>query len=202
MQIDPLESEFRAGAIRALRSRAAARRKSAAAGVTRDEKGCQIVSSAAAADLKFARDLESVADQLEAQARREPPNAGLCVNRRHAQHVSERFVEAGVVAEYMAGLTPREEREAIFDCFRSGKTRIICNVGVLTIGVDLDVRCIIDAKPTKSRILFVQTIGRGLRTAEGKDHLLILDNVGDHLRHRSRPSRRRQGATEREPAHP
>ena len=51
---------------------------------------------------------------------------------------------------------PREDREATFDRFRSGETRVICNVGVLTTGVDLDVRCIVDAKPTKSRILFVQ----------------------------------------------
>ena len=105
-----------------------------------------------------------------------------CVNRRHAQHVAERFVEAGVAAEYMDGATSREDREEIFDRFRSGETRIICNVGVLTTGIDLDVRCIILARPTKSRILFVQTIGRGLRTAEGKDHLLILDHAGNHLR--------------------
>jgi DNA repair protein RadD len=65
----------------------------------------------------------------------------------------------------MDGNTSREDRETIFTCFWSGETRIVCNVGVLTTGVDLDVRCIIDAKPTQSRILFVQTIGRGLRTA-------------------------------------
>jgi superfamily II DNA or RNA helicase len=105
-----------------------------------------------------------------------------CVNRRHAQHVAERFAEAGVAAEYMDGATPREDREIIFNRFRSGEARIICNVGVLTTGVDLDVRCIVDAKPTRSRMLFVQTIGRGLRTAEGKDHLLILDHAGNHLR--------------------
>jgi DNA repair protein RadD len=105
-----------------------------------------------------------------------------CVNRRHAQHVAERFLEVGVAVEYMDGATPREGREEIFGRFRSGETRIICNVGVLTTGVDLDVRCIIDAKPTRSRILFVQTVGRGLRTAEGKDHLLILDHAGNHLR--------------------
>jgi DNA repair protein RadD len=105
-----------------------------------------------------------------------------CVNRRHARHVAERFLEAGVATEYMDGTTPREEREEIFGRFRSGETRIICNVGVLTTGVDLDVRCIIDAKPTQSRILFTQTIGRGLRTAEGKGHLLILDHAGNHLR--------------------
>jgi DNA repair protein RadD len=105
-----------------------------------------------------------------------------CVNRRHAQHVAERFLEAGVAAEYMDGATPREEREATFDRFRSGETRIIANVGVLTTGVDLDVRCIGMARPTKSRILFVQMIGRGLRTAEGKDKLLVLDHAGNHLR--------------------
>jgi DNA repair protein RadD len=53
---------------------------------------------------------------------------------------------------------------------------------VLTTGIDLDVRCIVLARPTKSRILFTQTIGRGLRTAEGKDYLLILDHAGNHLR--------------------
>ena len=37
------------------------------------------------------------------------------------------------------------------------------------------------ARPTKSRILFVQMIGRGLRTAEGKDKLLVLDHAGNHL---------------------
>ena len=112
----------------------------------------------------------------------ERPTFCFCVNRRHAQHVAERFIEAGVAAEYMDGATSREDRAAIFNRFRSGETRIICNVGVLTTGIDLDVRCIILARPTKSRIFFVQTIGRGLRTAEGKDHLLILDHAGNHLR--------------------
>ena len=79
----------------------------------------------------------------------------------------------------MDGQTPLGDRLAIFERFRSGATRIVCNVAVLSTGVDEDVRCIIDAKPTKSPILFVQTIGRGLRTADGKDHLLILDHAGN-----------------------
>ena len=105
-----------------------------------------------------------------------------CVNREHARHVCERFVEADVAAEYMDGMTPREDREETFRRFTSGDTRIICNVGVLTTGIDLDVRCIIDAKPTQSRMLFVQTLGRGLRTAPGKENCLILDHAGNHLR--------------------
>ena len=70
----------------------------------------------------------------------------------------------------------------MFARFRSGATKILVSIGVLTTGFDADVRCIIDAQPTKSRILFVQKIGRGLRTAEGKDKLIILDHAGNHLR--------------------
>jgi DNA repair protein RadD len=110
------------------------------------------------------------------------PTIAFCVNRRHAQHIAERFEEAGVAVEYLDGETSREDREGMFARFRSGETKILSSVGVLTTGLDADVRCIVDAQPTKSRILFVQKIGRGLRTADGKDHLLILDHAGNHLR--------------------
>jgi DNA repair protein RadD len=106
-----------------------------------------------------------------------------CVDRKHAAHVHERFEEVGVAAEYMDGLTPREDREATFTRFRSGATRVICNVGVLVAGVDLPMAsCLIDARPTKSRIRYVQVVGRGLRTAEGKDKLVVLDHAGNTLR--------------------
>ena len=105
------------------------------------------------------------------------------VNCRHAQHIAERFVEAGVAAEYMDAFTDRLDRERVFDRLRAGSTKVICNVGVLTTGVDLPmVSCIVHARPTRSRSLFVQTIGRGLRTAEGKTNCLILDHAGNHLR--------------------
>jgi DNA repair protein RadD len=59
---------------------------------------------------------------------------------------------------------------------------VVCNVGVLTTGVDWDVRCIILARPTKSEILYTQIIGRGLRTAEGKQDCLVLDHSDTTLR--------------------
>jgi DNA repair protein RadD len=106
-----------------------------------------------------------------------------CVDRKHAAHVCEWFIEQGIAAEYMDFKTSREDREAIFDRFRAGETRIICNVATLSIGVDLPiVSCIIDARPTRSRMRFVQTIGRGLRTATGKTDCKILDHAGNHLR--------------------
>jgi DNA repair protein RadD len=104
------------------------------------------------------------------------------VDRKHAQHLQERFIEAGISAAYIDCDTPMFEREEIFARFTAGETCVIYNVATLDTGIDLDVRCIIDARPTKSRIRFVQTIGRGLRMAPGKDFLLILDHAGNHHR--------------------
>jgi superfamily II DNA or RNA helicase len=105
------------------------------------------------------------------------------VHRAHAEHLQQRFVETGIAAAYIDCDSARDERARIFARFRAGDIRVICNVATLSTGLDLPmVSCIVDARPTKSRIPFVQTIGRGLRTADGKDHLLILDHAGNHLR--------------------
>jgi len=105
------------------------------------------------------------------------------VNRAHAEHLHQRFVESGIPASYIDAFIDRPEREHVFDRFRGGEVRVICNVATLAIGIGLPtVSCIIDARPTKSEMLFVQTIGRGLRTAPGKDKLVVLDHAGNHLR--------------------
>jgi DNA repair protein RadD len=104
------------------------------------------------------------------------PTLCFAVNRAHAEHIQQMFLAAGVSAGYIDCETRAEERKQIRNKFASGEYQVVCNVGVLTTGVDWDVRCIILARPTKSEILFVQIIGRGLRTAESKDYCLILDH--------------------------
>jgi DNA repair protein RadD len=111
------------------------------------------------------------------------PTLAYGVNRAHAEHLQQRFLEAGIAAEYIDCFTDRADRERIFDRFRAGALKVICNVATLATGVDLPmVSCLCDAQPTKSEMRFAQKVGRGLRTAEGKDHLLILDHAGNHLR--------------------
>lgn len=105
-----------------------------------------------------------------------------CVNRVHAKHIQKLFQEAGVKTGYMDAFTNMTERATIAKQFADGDIQIVCNVGVLTTGIDWDVRCIILARPTKSEILYTQMIGRGLRQAEGKDHCLILDHSDTTLR--------------------
>lgn len=104
------------------------------------------------------------------------------VNRAHAKNIQKQFEEAGVFAEYMDAYTPLDERTEIIKRFQNKDIQVICNVGVLTTGFDADVRCIILARPTKSEMLYVQMIGRGLRPAPGKDHCLILDHSDTTIR--------------------
>jgi len=101
-----------------------------------------------------------------------------CCNVLHANHVANGFVGLGVSAEVMTAKTPKDERLQTISRFEQGITRIICNVGVLVAGFDSDVRCIIYARPTKSEIRWIQCLGRGLRTAAGKDKCLIFDHSG------------------------
>jgi superfamily II DNA or RNA helicase len=136
-------------------------------------------------DLGEAMDkLPLIADVVETWLKHGVGRPTLCfaVNRPHAQHIADRFAEHGVRAGYVDCDTPANERADIRRKFHRGEYQVVCNVGVLTIGVDWDVRCIILARPTKSEILYTQIIGRGLRTAEGKDHCLILDHSDTTLR--------------------
>lgn len=104
------------------------------------------------------------------------PTLCFCVNRAHARAVMDDFERAGVAVAYVDKDTERDDRRRIGEQFNAGHIRVVCNVGVLVRGVDWDVRCIILARPTKSETRYVQIIGRGLRTAPGKDYCLILDH--------------------------
>lgn len=109
------------------------------------------------------------------------PTICFCVNVKHANHVTNEFNRCGVNAEVMTAETPVEERKMIVKRFEDGITKIICNVGVLVAGFDSDVRCIIYARPTKSEMRWIQCLGRGLRTAPGKERCLIFDHSGTVL---------------------
>lgn len=109
---------------------------------------------------------------------RDLPTVAFCVNKAHANFVTMQFNKAGINAEVMVAETPHEERQAMIHRFETGATKIIVSVGVLVAGFDSDVRCIIYARPTKSEIRWLQALGRGLRTAPGKDACLIFDHSG------------------------
>ena len=77
-----------------------------------------------------------------------------------------------------------KDRAEILADFDAGKYNVLCNSMLLTEGWDSpEVDCVIMLRPTKSRPLYVQCIGRGLRLAEGKEDCLILDFLWHTERH-------------------
>ncbi|MFG1432334.1 DEAD/DEAH box helicase family protein [Xanthobacter sp. V2C-8] len=110
------------------------------------------------------------------------PTLCFAVDRAHAKSLQLAFEAAGVAAGYVDANTTRGERDRIRDAFHAGALQVVVNIGTLTTGVDWDVRCVLLARPTKSEMLFVQIVGRGLRTAPGKNDCLILDCSDTHRR--------------------
>jgi DNA repair protein RadD len=125
-----------------------------------------------------------VGSVVETWLRRGEDRPTLCfaVNRAHAAQLQAQFSRQGVAAGYVDANTDIVERQVINQQFRDGELRVICSVRTMTTGVDLPVSCIIDAAPTRSEMLHVQKIGRGLRVNPGTEDCLILDHAGNSLR--------------------
>jgi DNA repair protein RadD len=110
------------------------------------------------------------------------PTLVFAVDCAHARKLQEQFARAGIAMGYCDAHVDLIERQVLFSRLERGEIAGIVNVGTLTTGVDADIRCIVMARPTKSEMLFVQCIGRGLRTAPGKADCLILDHADNHAR--------------------
>lgn len=108
------------------------------------------------------------------------------VNIEHSLAIAEEFRRAAVPVAHLDGSTPNGERAQILRELETGKLQVVCNVGVLTEGWDCPpVSCVVLARPTKSRGLWRQMVGRALRPAPGKVDCLVLDHAGSHYEHGS-----------------
>lgn len=95
---------------------------------------------------------------------------------KQAHHLAEYFRDQGVRAEAVDGTTPKEQRARIRDDYLAGVVQVLVNCAVYTEGFDApSTSCIAMVKPTKSDVVYIQAVGRGLRQAIGKSDCLILD---------------------------
>jgi superfamily II DNA or RNA helicase len=102
----------------------------------------------------------------------------------HSISIRDEFIKADVKAEHLDAKTPKPDRDAILDRLASGETQIVTNCMVLTEGYDCPIAsCIILARPTKQLGLYRQMAGRGLRPAEGKSNLVLIDHSGAVYKH-------------------
>lgn len=109
------------------------------------------------------------------------------VDVEHAKALSAKFTDAGIATAMISGATPIEVRRETLAAFRRGEIRVVCNCEVLTEGFDdRGVSAILMARPTKSRGLYTQCIGRSLRRCdqEGKVDAVVIDFADNAHRHK------------------
>lgn len=105
-------------------------------------------------------------------------------NIAHSQHVVAQFEAAGYPAAHIDGKTDRAIRDRLLNEFSLGKIRVISNVDLFGEGFDVPaIEAVILLRPTQSTGLYLQQVGRSLRTSEGKSEAIILDHAGNALRH-------------------
>lgn len=103
---------------------------------------------------------------------------------QHSVALASEFTRRGVAAEHVDAGTPAADRAAIFQRFRTGGCQVLSNCFLASYGFDLpELGCVVMARPTRSLMLYLQMLGRGLRPADGKRDCLVLDHAGNVHRH-------------------
>jgi superfamily II DNA or RNA helicase len=102
----------------------------------------------------------------------------------HSLHIVDMLKRNGIEAEHLDGETPSEQRAMTLKRLADGAIQVVSNVNVLTEGWDCpNVEVVILARPTASLSMYLQMVGRGVRTSPGKDRAIILDHAGNTIRH-------------------
>lgn len=107
------------------------------------------------------------------------------VSVEQAMRTAQALQERGVRAEWVWGGMPLDERRAVLRRLHTGETTVVANCAVLTEGFDEpSVSCIVVARPTRSKTLYLQMIGRGTRICPPvKEDCLVIDVAGASQRH-------------------
>ncbi|NBW87834.1 MAG: type III restriction endonuclease subunit R, partial [Planctomycetia bacterium] len=111
-----------------------------------------------------------------------------CCSRRHAVFARDWLRKRGVLAAAVfsdgspgAGGPVSDPRMASLAAFHAGSLEALCVVDLFNEGVDIPlVNRVVMLRPTESKIVFLQQLGRGLRSAAGKTRLEVIDFVGNH----------------------
>jgi superfamily II DNA or RNA helicase/HKD family nuclease len=108
---------------------------------------------------------------------------GFCVSVQHAHYMAEVFNRAGIDSVAVDGSTDDADRAAALERLRAREINCIFAVDLFNEGLDLpQVDTILLLRPTQSATIFLQQLGRGLRRAEGKAVLTVLDFIGQQRR--------------------
>ncbi|MEE0801925.1 MAG: DEAD/DEAH box helicase [Gemmiger sp.] len=101
-----------------------------------------------------------------------------CASVRHAEQIAELFRQAGVSAAAVSGGMKPAERREFQDRFVRREILVLCACDLLNEGWDCpEIEVLFMARPTMSRVLYIQQLGRGMRLFPGKESLMVFDFV-------------------------
>lgn len=102
------------------------------------------------------------------------------VDIAHAEALCDRFRRVGVSAACIHNRTSPETRAVNVDKFKSGEIQVLTNVTIASYGFDVpSVNCVVCARPTRSLVLWLQMLGRGMRPKPDGDHCMVLDHANN-----------------------
>ncbi|MBO5055029.1 MAG: DEAD/DEAH box helicase [Lachnospiraceae bacterium] len=109
-----------------------------------------------------------------------------CSRKEEAVELSKKFNERGYCTEFLCGDDSQEKRERCIDRLTSDVAEnyldYIFTIDIFNEGVDIpEINQVIMLRPTESPIVFIQQLGRGLRKAENKEYVVILDFIGNYM---------------------
>lgn len=116
----------------------------------------------------------------EWRARAQKRTLAFCVSVVHAEYMAAQFGKVGIVAAAVYSGSALGRSEAL-ERLREGRLSVIFAVDLFNEGVDLpSIDTVMMLRPTESKIMFLQQLGRGLRRSHEKQHLVVLDFIGNH----------------------
>lgn len=116
----------------------------------------------------------------EWRTRAQKRTLAFCVSVVHADYMAAQFNKTGIASAAVYSGSALGRSEAL-EQLRDGRLSVIFSVDLFNEGVDLPgIDTVMMLRPTESKILFLQQLGRGLRRCEGKSHLVVLDFIGNH----------------------
>jgi superfamily II DNA or RNA helicase len=107
-----------------------------------------------------------------------------CASVAHAREVAELFRASGVPSQVVEGRMHKKDREKALDDYGQGVIRVLCACDILNEGWDSpETAVLFMARPTLSKVIYLQQLGRGTRKAAGKAALLVFDFIDNSVRH-------------------
>ena len=107
-----------------------------------------------------------------------------CVNVRHGENIAELFRKQGISARSVSGRMTTTERDGCMKAYRAGDVDVLCACDILNEGWDCpEVEVLMMARPTLSRVIYLQQIGRGTRKSPGKACLIVFDFVDNSTKY-------------------